>query len=266
MFALGGEGILRTWGKEAEARAVIQRALDIGVNYFDSAPAYAGSLDYYGASLGERRAGIFLASKTADRSRDGSLAVLDLSLRRLRTDYLDLWQLHDVRTMSELRQIFAAEGALEALLQARDEGRVRHLGITGHHDPMVLAKALERFPFDTVLIPLNCADVHRLSFARIVLPIAREKGIAVVAMKVYSGGLLGQPGSGCSAAEALNYTLSLPGVACAIIGCRTVEEVEANAEAVRGWRSLATERAAQLEALHCEERWTPYKISPLLRL
>ncbi len=259
MFALGGEGILRTWGKESEARAVIQRALDIGVNYFDSAPAYAGSLDYYGASLGERRAGIFLASKTADRDRDGSLRTLDTTLRRLRTDYLDLWQLHDVRTHSELRQIFAADGALAALMQAREEGRVRHLGITGHHDPMVLTEALERFPFDTVLIPLNCADVHRLSFVRTVLPMAREKGIAVIAMKVYSSGLLVQPGSACSAAEALHYSLSLPGVSCATIGCRTVEQVEANAEAVRCWRALPSERTAELEACHHEMRWTPYK-------
>src|SRR6201992_3227749 len=130
-FALGGEGVLRTNGRMAEAIRVIHRALDQGVNYCDTAPAYAGSLDYYGAALGERRREVFLASKTHDRTRDGSLRLLDESLKRLRTDHLDLWQLHDLRTPSDLSAIFGRGGALEALLQARDEGRVRFLGLTG---------------------------------------------------------------------------------------------------------------------------------------
>src|SRR3954454_23473528 len=122
-FALGGEGVLRTHGRMAEAVAVIHRALDQGINYCDTAPAYAGSLDYYGAALGERRRDVFLASKTHDRTRDGSLRLLDDSLRRLRTDHLDLWQLHDLRTMQDLARIFAPGGALEALTRARSEGR-----------------------------------------------------------------------------------------------------------------------------------------------
>src|SRR3954447_17135199 len=116
LFGLGGEGVLRTDGREAEAVRVIHRALDQGVNYCDTAPAYAGSLDYYGAALGERRRDIFLASKTHERTRDGSLRLLDESLRRLRADHLDLWQLHDLRTMHDLERIFARGGALEALL------------------------------------------------------------------------------------------------------------------------------------------------------
>src|SRR5919198_778575 len=110
LFGLGGEGVLRTHGRAAEAIAVIRRALDVGVNYFDSAPAYAGCLDYYGAALGERRRGVFLVSKTNDRTRDGSLRMLDDTLRRLRTDYLDLWQLHDLRTPEHLRLIFGRGG------------------------------------------------------------------------------------------------------------------------------------------------------------
>ena len=121
-FALGGEGVLRTHGRMAEAVAVIHRALDQGVNYCDTAPAYAGSLDYYGAALGERRREIFLASKTHDRTRDGSLRLLDESLKRLRTDHLDLWQLHDLRTPGDLRAIFGRGGALEALVQAATRG------------------------------------------------------------------------------------------------------------------------------------------------
>src|SRR5439155_25721422 len=112
-----------------------------GVTYCDTAPAYDGSLDYYGATLGERREEIFLASKTHDRTRDGSLRLLDESMRRARTDHFDLWQLHDLRTMDQLDRIFAKDGALEALIQAKAEGRVKHLGITGHHDPASLLEA-----------------------------------------------------------------------------------------------------------------------------
>src|SRR6266550_1053850 len=111
LFGLGGEGVLRTHGQDAAAAKVITRALDQGVNYCDTAPAYAGSMDYYGATLGERRREIFLASKTHDRTRDGSLRLLDESLERLRTDHLDLWQLHDLRTQGDLKEIFGKGGA-----------------------------------------------------------------------------------------------------------------------------------------------------------
>src|SRR5262245_49807033 len=148
LFGLGGEGVLRTYDRAVEAVRVIHRALDRGVNYCDTAPAYAGSLDYYGAALGERRREIFLASKTHDRTRDGSLRLLDESLRRLRTDHLDLWQLHDLRTVHDLDRIFARGGAVEALVQARDQSRVRFLGLTGHHDPAILLEAMRRFNFD----------------------------------------------------------------------------------------------------------------------
>jgi len=259
LFSLGGEGVLRTYGQDQDAHKVIQRALDIGVNYFDSAPAYAGCLDYLGANLGERRKNIFLASKTADRSRDGSLKILDDTLRRLRTDHLDLWQLHDIRTRSEVRQIFSDNGAIHALLEARADGRVRHLGLTGHHDPAVLIDAMERFDFDTVLIPLNCADVHRSSFLKEVVPVAIAKGTAVIAMKVYSAGLLALPGLPLAAGEALRYALSLDGVACAIVGCRTPQEVEENADAVRRFVPLDANRRQEIEKIFSDPRWTPYK-------
>jgi aryl-alcohol dehydrogenase-like predicted oxidoreductase len=237
LFSLGGEGVLRTHGRTAEAVQVIHRALDQGANYCDTAPAYAGSLDYYGAALGERRRSIFLASKTHDRTRDGSLRLLDDSLRRLRTDHLDLWQLHDLRTMQDLQAIFARGGALEALLQARAEGRVRFLGITGHHDPAILMEAMRRFDFDTVLVALNAADVHRLSFIATVLPEATRRGMGVIAMKVLSqGALLGR--GKLTAEEAMRYVLSLPGVSHMIIGCTTPAEVDENARIARTFTPL----------------------------
>jgi predicted aldo/keto reductase-like oxidoreductase len=246
LFALGGEGVLRTDGHMAQAVQVIQRALDQGVNYFDTAPAYASSRDYYGAALEERRKEIFLASKTHDRTRDGSLRLLDDSLRRLRTDYLDLWQLHDLRTTADLDRIFAKGGAIEALVQAQAEGRVRFLGITGHHDPAVLLDAMRRFEFDTVLVALNAADVHRLSFVQTVLPEAARRGMGVIGMKVCSqGALLGR--GGLTMDEAMGYVLSLPGVSTVVIGCRTAAEVDDNAGIARKFAALADEKMRELE-------------------
>ena len=161
--------MLRTHGRMAEAVAVIHRALDQGVTYCDTSPAYASSLDYYGAALGERRNQVFLASKTHDRTRDGSLRLLDESLKRLRTDHLDLWQLHDLRTSERPEDDLWPRRRTRGACQARDEGRVRFLGLTGHHDPSILLEAMRRFDFDTVLVALNAADVHRLSFAQTVV-------------------------------------------------------------------------------------------------
>jgi aryl-alcohol dehydrogenase-like predicted oxidoreductase len=236
-FALGGEGVLRTHGRMAEAVAVIHRALDQGVNYCDTAPAYAGSLDYYGAALGERRRDVFLASKTHDRTRDGSLRLLDESLKRLHTDHLDLWQLHDLRTPGDLHTIFGRGGALEALVQAREQGRVRFLGLTGHHDPAILLEAMSRFDFDTVLMALNAADVHRLPFAHTVLVEAARRGMGVIGMKVYAAGNLVRAGAnGLAPAEAMGYVLSLPGVSTVIIGCSSPDEVDQNAAIARAFR------------------------------
>jgi aryl-alcohol dehydrogenase-like predicted oxidoreductase len=247
LFGLGGEGVLRTHGRTAEAIRVIHRALDQGVNYCDTAPAYASSMDYYGAALGERRHEVFLASKTHERTRDGSLRLLEDSLRRLRTDHLDLWQLHDLRTMTELNRIFAKGGALEALVQAREEGRVRFLGLTGHHDPAILLEGMQRFAFDTVLVALNAADVHRLPFISTVVAEAARRGMGVIGMKVYAQGALLDQG-GLTADEAMGYVLSLPGVSTAIIGCSTPAEVDTNARIARQFSAISTLRQRELEA------------------
>lgn len=247
LFALGGEGVLRTHGRMAEAVRVIGRALDQGVNYCDTAPAYADSMDYYGAALGERRQAIFLASKTSDRTRDGSLRLLEDSLRRLRTDHLDLWQLHDLRTRADLDRIFGKGGALEALVQARAEGRVRYLGLTGHQDPAILLEGMRRFDFDTVLVALNAADIHRLSFIESVLPEARRRGMGVIGMKVAAQGALLGPG-GLSMPEAMGYVLSLKGVSTVVVGCKTPTEVDANAAIVRQFQPFTAEALHNLEA------------------
>jgi predicted aldo/keto reductase-like oxidoreductase len=253
LFGLGGEGVLRTWGEDKEAAQVITRALDQGVTYCDTAPAYAGSLDYYGATLGERRKQIFLASKTHDRTRDGSLKLLDESLRRARTDHFDLWQLHDLRSLDDLQRIFGKGGALEALLQAKAEGRVKNLGITGHHDPAILLEAMRRFAFDTVLVALNAADVHRLPFINTVVAEAVRQNMGVIAMKICAQKrLLAR----LTMSEALSYVWSIPGVSLAIVGCETPDEVDENATLARSFQPLKDERMRELEARTQREAFT----------
>jgi predicted aldo/keto reductase-like oxidoreductase len=244
LFGLGGEGVLRTYGRTAEAVRVIHRALDQGVNYCDTAPAYADSINYYGAALGERRQDVFLAAKTHERTRDGSLRLLDDTLKRLRTDHLDLWQLHDLRTLEQLDTIFGKGGAIEALAQARQERRVRFLGITGHHDPAILLEAMRRFDFDTVLVALNAADIHAQSFIKAVLPEAKRRGLGVIGMKVTAQGrILGT----LSMAEAMNYVLALQGVTNVIIGCSNPAEVDENAEIARRFSAMSEEQRRLIE-------------------
>ena len=201
-------------------------------------------------ALGERRNQVFLASKTHDRTRDGSLRLLDESLKRLRTDHLDLWQLHDLRTPSDLKMIFGSGGALEGLLQARAEGRVRFLGVTGHQDPSILLEAMRRFDFDTVLVALNAADVHRLSFAQSALVAAARLGMGVIGMKIYAAGALlrGDAKSRpVAAADAMGYVLSLPGVSTVVIGCSSPAEVDENAQIARAFRSFDTPTMRSIE-------------------
>jgi predicted aldo/keto reductase-like oxidoreductase len=246
LFALGGEGVLRTHGRMADAVRTIHRALDQGVNYCDTAPAYSSSQDYYGEALGERRKQIFLASKTNDRTRDGSLRLLDDSLRRLKTDHLDLWQLHDLRTDYDLERIFGPAGALEAMQKAREDGRVRNLGLTGHHDPAILLEAMRRFSFDNVLVALNVADVHRLSFRDSVLVEARRQGMGVVGMKVAAQGALLGLGR-LTMDQAMGYVLSLAGVSTVVIGCQSPEQVDDNARIARAFQPMPEDEMRQLE-------------------
>ena len=247
LVGLGGEGILRTWDRRDQAVAVIRRAIERGITYCDTAPAYRGSQDYYGEALGHERSRLFLASKTHDRSRDGSLRLLEQSLARLRTDHLDLWQLHDLTTMEELERIFTKGGAIHALEQAQHEGMARFLGITGHYDPAVLVEAIRRYPFDTVLVALNVADRWRLSFIEQLLPVANEHGLGIIGMKVFAKGALFQADRDLTVSDALAYVMSLP-ISTAIVGFQSVDEVDEVVEQARRFQPLSVEEMARLEA------------------
>jgi aryl-alcohol dehydrogenase-like predicted oxidoreductase len=246
IFGLGGEGVLRTFGYENQARDVITTALREGVTYFDSARAYAGSEQYYGAALGAARDNIFLTSKAHDRSKRGALAMLDQTLSNMRVSHLDLWQLHDLRTWEELEEIGEPGGAYEAFMEAKRAGKTRFIGVTGHHDPAVLRSAIERYRFDTVLIPVNPCEAHAEPFAHIVGARAMELGMGVIGMKVLARGLLTNIADAPSVQELFRYALSQP-IHVAIIGCDSVEQVRENAAAARRFSSMEQHDQRALE-------------------
>lgn len=248
-FSLGGEGVLRTVGQSPEAVPVILEALRLGVRYCDTAPAYSQSQDYYGQAFREAgpaaRDKVVLASKTHDRSRDGSLRLLDDSLRRLATDRLDLWQLHDLRTRDDLERIFKKGGALEAVEEAKRQKRVRFVGLTGHHDPAILVEAMGRYAFDTVLCAINPADPRRLPFLTTVVPEARKRGMAVIAMKVLGAGTIVRSRA-AQPAELLRYAVTHADTA--IIGCSSPAEVRENLLAAERFTPMNADELRALEA------------------
>ena len=228
VLGLGGEGVLRTFGFEAEAYQLINRALDLGITYCESARAYDGSESYYGKALRERRGEIFLTSKSHARDKAGALNHLHETLGNMKTDYLDLWQVHDVRTQEDIRQIFGPAGALEAFVEAKEQGKARFIGVTGHHDPSIIRACLQRFPFDTVLMPVNAAEPSHRSFINEVMPVAHHRDIGVVGMKVYLRGLAARvPGHlGIERVPALRPFPA--GEHPVVIGCDDWEQLEQN--------------------------------------
>lgn len=248
LFSLGGQATLEKDGTRDASIAIVNRAIDLGVNYIDTAAAYGKGISqtYIGEVMATRRREVLLASKTHDRTRDGSLRLLEESLKLLRTDHLDVWQLHNVRFDEQVDQIFGKDGAIEALQQARDQKMVRFLGITGHYDPDVLARAIERFPFDTVLMALNPADRHRLSFIERLLPLATRKGLAVIGMKIPARGRIFRDGAITSIKPPLRYVLSLP-ISTVIIGCDTVAQLEENVAIARAFSPMPETEMRALE-------------------
>lgn len=245
-LGLGGEGVLRTFGREREARELIARALELGVNYFESARAYAGSEEYYGLALGKRRREIFLTSKSHDRTAAGARRHLETSLAKMQTDWLDLWQVHDLRSEEDLAQVFGPGGAIEAFDQAKRQGQVRFIGVTGHQDPAILLKAFEIYDFDTVLMPVNPAETAWRSFPELVLPEARRRNMGVIGMKVLCRGLgLQVPGWG-EPEPWVRYALAQE-VSTLVIGCDDPQQLEQNLAAARQ-APLSRQECRQLEA------------------
>ncbi|MFA6056083.1 MAG: aldo/keto reductase [Thermodesulfovibrionales bacterium] len=227
LLGLGGEGVLRTFGHDDEACALINRALDLGINYFESARAYSGSESYYGKALRERRKKIFLTSKSHARDGKGALEHLQETLKNMKTDHLDLWQMHDMRTDDDVKEIFGPGGAIEAFAEAKQKGLTRFIGVTGHHNPEILKKCISLFDFDTVLLPVNPAEPHYKSFLDEVVPFAKQKGMGVIGMKVYFRGFAARIPWFKSMEPFLHFALSQP-VSTVVIGCDSVRQLEEN--------------------------------------
>ena len=257
VFSLGGQATLEKPNNADAAVPIIEKALDLGVNYIDTSSIYGGpqrwSERYIGEVMKKRRNEAFLASKTIQRTKDGSMRMLEESFKLLNTDHLDLWQLHDIGTDNELQQIFAKGGAMEALLQAKDQKLVRYLGITGHFRPEPLIECIHRYPFDCILMAVNAADPHHYSFSEQLLPLAVEKQMGIIGMKVPARGrilsswtpppieqqkhmwegmvLAPTPGT-LDMKQAMFYALSLP-VSTVIIGCDSVAQLQQNVQLAR---------------------------------
>ncbi len=284
LFSLGGQSALEHSNNEAVAVPIIERALDLGVNYIDTSSIYGGptrpSERYIGSVMKNRRKETFLATKTKERTRDGSMRMIEESLRLLQTDHVDVWQLHDIGTMTDVDQVFAKGGAIEALIEARDQGMVKYLGLTGHHRPESLAECIRRFPFDTVLMGFNAADKHQHSFGDELLPLAVEKQMGIVGMKIpargrilaswnpppierqkemWEGGanITIRPGT-LTMREAVFYALSHP-VSTIIIGIDSIVQLEENVMLAREFTPLNHQQmetlSAKTEAIAQQALW-----------
>src|SRR4051812_9530403 len=200
---------------------LLNYAIDRGITYLDTSPDY-GSQPKLGEVMASRRDAVFLATKVNKRRRDDVLKELRQNLKELQTDHVDLVQVHAINTMADLETALAPDGALTALEEARRQGMTRFVGITGHARPWVLARALERYDFDTVLVAIGAVDRLVNAPEEILLPVAQAKQAGVIAMKVYGHGELKQR------ALALRFALSLPGVSLAIVGMDDESRIEEN--------------------------------------
>lgn len=266
ILSLGGQATLEIKGREEESEKIINRAIDLGINYIDTAASYGQGVSQLniGRVMKTRRGEVWLSTKTHDRTYDGSMRLLEESLRNLQTDHLDLWQLHNVQRQDQVDQIFASDGAIKALEKAKSEGIVRNIGITGHFEPLVLLEAIKRYPFDSILMALNAADVHYLSFKNYLLPEAQKRGIAIVGMKVTTRSRIlsswtpppleeqadarlrtPKPGT-ISIKEALTYNMSLP-VSTTIIGVDSIAQIEENVKIASGFTPLSQSQMDEIE-------------------
>jgi uncharacterized protein len=252
-LALGGYhlGLVKT---EREATRIVHEAIDAGVNFMDNAWEYhdGKSEERMGRALAGRRQQVLLMSKVCTHGRDKKIAMRQLkeSLRRLKTDYLDLWQIHEVVHDNDPDLHFAPGGVIEALDEARRAGLVRFVGFTGHKDPAIHLKMLARdYPFDTVQMPLNCFDGTFRSFEQQVLPELLRRGIAPLGMKSMTGE--GNPVKKrvVTPAEALRYAMSLP-VAATISGMDSLKVLHQNLRIAGDFQPM-TETSMQALRTRC---------------
>jgi len=273
IFSLGGQAALEKPHNFDTAVPIIERALDLGVNYIDTSSIYGGperwSEQYVGKVMARRRNEAFLATKTKERTRDGSMRMIEKSLQLLQTDHVDLWQLHDIGIPRNIDEVFGKGGAFEALQEMKEQRVVRHLGITGHYRPDVLMECIHRYAFDTILMAMNAADPHHYSFNEALQPLAVEKQMGIIGMKIPGRGRIlsswtpppieqqkhswegmtiqtDKPGT-LNMREAMYYTLSRP-VSTVIIGCDTTAQLEENVQLARNFTPINEKQQTELVA------------------
>ena len=238
ILSFGGQRIVDEHNcTEQEAIEIVNTAIDRGIRYFDTAWAYSNGQaeTRLGRVVKERRSEMWIATKTWDTTRDGARRQLEESLTRLQTDYVNEWRLHNVWDYARLDAFTGPGGALEAAIQARDEGLVRCISISCHTDPQILIEALDRFPFDSALIAASALDHLILSFVEEFVPVANAHGVATVGMKVMGlGSLTHEP------ERALRYALGLP-LSTVIVGMETMAQLEQNLAVAESFTPLSDE-------------------------
>ena len=242
---------LGTAAGQPEVNNMVAKALDHGINFFDNAWEYhkGVSEERVGAALKGKREKAIVMTKVCTHGRDQKVAMrmLEESLVRLQTDHLDVWQVHEVVYYNDPEKIYAPDGVLEALTKAKQQGKVRFVGFTGHKNPTIHLDMLKRgYAFDTIQMPLNALDPSFRSFEKNVLPVARERGLAVFGMKSMGGsGEMISKGA-LTPTEALSYAMSVPGIATTISGMDSMGVLDQNLAIVRDFKPLTD---AQMQAL-----------------
>jgi predicted aldo/keto reductase-like oxidoreductase len=242
-------------GSQREATRLVHAAIDGGVTFMDNAWEYhdGRSEELMGQAIAGRRTQVFLMTKlcTHGRGKREAMRQLEQSLRRLKTDFLDLWQIHECAYYNDPERHFARGGAVEALEQAKRQGKVRLVGFTGHKDPTIHLEMLAHdFPFDTCQLPLNCFDFAFKSFERIVLPELLRRGIAPIGMKSLCGDGRPVKKRAVSVSDALRYAMSLP-VATTVSGIDSMRVLQQNLRVARGFKPFSPR---QMEAVRRKVR------------
>jgi aryl-alcohol dehydrogenase-like predicted oxidoreductase len=220
------------------AATYVRRVYDLGVTYFDCARLYwdGRSEEAYGIGLQGIRKNVFLTTKTPKRTAKEAKQDLETSLRLLKTDYIDLWQVHAVQNQDDIDKILGPGGAMEAFEAAKKAGKCRFIGFTGHYDPQAHAALLKAYDkWDTVMMPVHAADHAYLSFEQTALPVANERGVGIQAIKIFGKAFLLRS---LSPTDCLRYVLSQPGVHVAICGAGTLGQMEDNIRAVQNLRKM----------------------------
>ena len=250
IIGMGGFHLGTASGQEL-VNNMVAKALDHGINFFDNAWEYHGGMseERVGAALKGKRDQAIVMTKvcTHGRKKDVAMRMLENSLTRLQTDHLDVWQVHEVVYYNDPEKAYDVDGVLEALTMAKQQGKVRFVGFTGHKNPAIHLDMLNRgFHFDTVQMPINPFDPSYRSFERNVLPVAMSKGMAVFSMKSMGGS--GEPitKGALTPTEALSYAMSVPGVSTTISGMDSMAVLDQNLEILRNFKPLGEQQMAQL--------------------